>query len=82
VRRHTWGHITVLLDKLSDQGTRDWYAAATVQHGWSRAVLLNQIKNRAYLRLGAAPSNFAERLPTGDSDCETLDNKSRRGAGS
>ena len=63
-----WGHITVLLDKLSDQPTRDWYAAATVQHGWSRAVMLNQIKNQTHLRLGAAPSNFAERLPARDSE--------------
>jgi predicted nuclease of restriction endonuclease-like (RecB) superfamily len=28
-----WGHITVLLDKLDDPMTRDWYAAAAVEHG-------------------------------------------------
>ena len=34
-----WGHITVLLDKISDGPDRDWYAAAAVEHGWSRNVL-------------------------------------------
>jgi predicted nuclease of restriction endonuclease-like (RecB) superfamily len=63
-----WGHVTVLLDKLDDQRIRDWYAAASVEHGWSRAALLNQIKNRTHQRLGAAPSNFADRLPVADSD--------------
>lgn len=38
-----WGHIRVLLDKVDHQGTRDWYAAAAVEHGWSENVLLNQI---------------------------------------
>jgi hypothetical protein len=50
-----WGHVTVLLDKLGDQAQRDWYAAAAVQHGWSRNVLLHQIMNRVLERTGAAP---------------------------
>jgi predicted nuclease of restriction endonuclease-like (RecB) superfamily len=37
-----WGHVTVLLDKLDDQRKRDWYAAAAVEHGWSRNVLLTR----------------------------------------
>lgn len=28
------GHPTVLLDKVSDPGQRDWYAAAAAEHGW------------------------------------------------
>jgi len=63
-----WGHITVLLDKLDDPGTRDWYAAAAVQHGWSRNVLMNQIMNRTYERVGSGPSNFTRQLPAGDSE--------------
>lgn len=58
-----WGHIAVLLEKLDDRGARDWYAAAAVEHGWSRNVLLHQVMSRAHARTGAAPSNFAERLP-------------------
>ena len=62
-----WGHVTVLLDKLDDRAERDWYAAAAAEHGWSRNVLLNQIMNRLHTRSGAAPSNFAGRLPAADS---------------
>ena len=40
-----WGHVTVLLDRLGDQAARDWYAVAAVEHGWTRNVLLNQMKN-------------------------------------
>ncbi len=68
VARLPWGHVTVLLDKLDDQAERDWYAAAAVQHGWSRNVLLNQIMNRLHARVGAAPSNFPAQLPAADSE--------------
>jgi len=63
-----WGHITVLLDKLDDQSQRDWYAAAAVEHGWTRKVLLNQIIGRLHLRQGNAPSNFSAQLTPPDSD--------------
>ncbi len=53
----------VLLDKLEDQPTRDWYVARAVEHIWSRNMLLNQIKAKTDLRVGAAPSNFAATLP-------------------
>ncbi|MEO7286429.1 MAG: PDDEXK nuclease domain-containing protein [Jatrophihabitantaceae bacterium] len=68
VAQMPWGHITVLLGQLEEQADRDWYAAATVEHGWSRKVLLNQIKNRLHERLAAAPSNFPARLADGDSE--------------
>ncbi|WP_154796250.1 PDDEXK nuclease domain-containing protein [Occultella kanbiaonis] len=63
-----WGHVTVLLDKLDEKSERDWYAAAAVDHGWSRNVLLNQIMNGLHTRTGAAPSNFPARLPAADSE--------------
>ena len=63
-----WGHVTVLLDKLSEQQQRDWYAAGAVEHGWSRNVLIHQIATGLHRRLGAAPSNFAARLPAPDSE--------------
>lgn len=63
-----WGHITTLLDRFDDQGTRDWYATEAVRNGWSRAVLLHQIKTQLHLRAGAAPSNFAEALSPPDSE--------------
>jgi predicted nuclease of restriction endonuclease-like (RecB) superfamily len=63
-----WGHITVLLDKLDDNTARDWYAAATVEHGWSRNVLMNQIMNRTRERVGSGPNNFTRQLPKPDSE--------------
>ena len=63
-----WGHVTVLLDKLSERPERDWYATQAAAGGWSRAVLLNQIKADVLGRTGAALTNFATQLPASDSD--------------
>jgi predicted nuclease of restriction endonuclease-like (RecB) superfamily len=68
VGRLPWGHITVLLDRLDDQETREWYAAQAVHRGWSRNVLEHHIRTAAHARLEAAPSNFAVTLPAGESD--------------
>ncbi len=38
-----WGHIMVLLDKVTEPEARQWYAAQAVEHGWSRAVLTHHI---------------------------------------
>ncbi|MBB5643694.1 PDDEXK nuclease domain-containing protein [Cryobacterium roopkundense] len=63
-----WGHIRLILDKLNDASTRDGYVAAAVKNGWSRDVLLNQIKNRTLERSGSAPSNFNAELTPADSE--------------
>lgn len=63
-----WGHITVLLDKIQARTDRDWYAAAAVEYGWSRNVLMNMIMNQTLERTGAAPSNFAQQLVAPDSE--------------
>jgi len=65
-----WAHLTVLLDRLTTQPDRDWYATATAaaEHGWSRNVLLHHIKSQLHRRVGAAPSNFTDQLPAPDSD--------------
>lgn len=63
-----WGHVTVLLDKVDTQEKRNSYAAAAIQYGWSRNVLLNMIMNRTLERTGAAPSNFAQQLVAQDSE--------------
>lgn len=68
VARLPWGHITVLLDRLDDQQLREWYAAQDVEHGWSRAVLSHHIGSRRHLRVGVAPNNFPEVLPSLVSD--------------
>jgi predicted nuclease of restriction endonuclease-like (RecB) superfamily len=65
-----WGHHRFILDKLSEPAARLYYLRATAQFGWSRSVLLNQIKGQAYERavkekkthnfVLALPEHFAE----------------------
>ncbi|HZJ04121.1 MAG TPA: PDDEXK nuclease domain-containing protein [Nocardioidaceae bacterium] len=63
-----WGHLMVVLDKLDEPAARDWYVRQSLAGGWSRNVLLNQIKGQAHARAGAAPSNFELTLPGEDSE--------------
>ena len=66
-----WGHITVLLTKLSSQDVRNWYAGQAVKNGWSRKVLTFQIGQDLYARQGTETkkiSNFAAALPAPQSE--------------
>lgn len=63
-----WGHNLVLLDKLGTATDRLAYAAAAVQHGWSRAILTMQIETRMIERQGQAITSFESSLPAPLSD--------------
>jgi predicted nuclease of restriction endonuclease-like (RecB) superfamily len=69
-----WGHNLVLITKLKTAEERLAYAAAALEHGWSRAMLTHHIEARTLARQGQAITNFAERLPKPQSDLarETL----------
>jgi predicted nuclease of restriction endonuclease-like (RecB) superfamily len=60
-----WGHHRFILDKLSEPAARLYYLRATAQFGWSRSVLLNQVKGQAYERAVKEKKthNFALALP-------------------
>ncbi|MBN1383119.1 MAG: DUF1016 family protein [Deltaproteobacteria bacterium] len=60
-----WGHHRFLLDKINDPAALLYYIQATAQFGWSRNVLLNQIKAQAYerARLEKKTHNFPAVLP-------------------
>ncbi len=45
-----WGHHRLLLDKITTPAALWYYLHATARFGWSRNVLLNQIKAGAYER--------------------------------
>ncbi|MEI9476744.1 MAG: PDDEXK nuclease domain-containing protein [Deltaproteobacteria bacterium] len=45
-----WGHNLLILNKLTDPAAKLYYLRATARFGWSRNVLLNQIKANAYER--------------------------------
>ncbi len=65
-----WGQNLLILNKLTDPAARRYYLRATARFGWSRNVLLNQIKASAYERAVtekkthnfelALPEHFAE----------------------
>jgi predicted nuclease of restriction endonuclease-like (RecB) superfamily len=68
VARLPWGHVTVLLDRVTDPDARVWYAAQAAEHGWSRATLTHHIATGRHDRLGSAPNNFLTTLPPADSE--------------
>ncbi len=63
-----WFHNCVILDKLKDPAEREWYVRATIENGWSRAILVMQIESRLIDRQGQAPSTFDRTLPAPQSD--------------
>jgi predicted nuclease of restriction endonuclease-like (RecB) superfamily len=65
-----WAHIMLLLDKLSDRPTRDWYAARAA--GWSKAELAHHIATGLHERQGAAITNFEQALEAGDVEAVRL----------
>ena len=64
----TWYHNITLLEKVLDQDTRLWYAQKTLEHGWSRDVLVVQIETKLHLRQGKSVNNFEHILPKLQSD--------------
>jgi predicted nuclease of restriction endonuclease-like (RecB) superfamily len=63
-----WGHHMVLLDRLKTAHLREWYLRAAVEHGWSRNVMVLQIRSGLHEREGKALTNFQRALPPLDSD--------------
>jgi predicted nuclease of restriction endonuclease-like (RecB) superfamily len=66
--RIPWWHNITLIQDLKDPMERLWYAQKTVEHGWSRAVLIHQIETGLYRRSGRAVTNFSKTLPPMQSD--------------
>jgi predicted nuclease of restriction endonuclease-like (RecB) superfamily len=63
-----WGHHMVLLDRLKTPVEREWYLRAAVEYGWSRNILVLQIKSALHEREGKALTNFQRTLPPPGSD--------------
>ncbi len=60
-----WGQNMLIIHQLKEKKERQYYLQATDQLGWSRAVLLNQIKANAYQHnlMDMKTSNFEKALP-------------------
>lgn len=63
-----WGHNVRLLDALKDPEERLWYARQTIEHGWSRNVLLMHVDQGLHKQKSAAITNFERTLPPDQSD--------------
>jgi len=64
----TWYHNITLLEKVKDPAERLWYVQQTVEHGWSRNMLVHQIESKLYERQGKAITNFECTMPAPQSD--------------
>src|SRR5262249_18456517 len=69
-----WFHNCILPDKVKSQKERNWCISKTIEHGWSRNVLVHWIESDLYERQGKAQTNFEKTLPSVQSDLarETL----------
>lgn len=63
-----WGHNVSLLDTVKVAEERAWYARQTIEHGWSRPVLVHQIESQLFARQGNALTNFSRTLPAEQSE--------------
>jgi predicted nuclease of restriction endonuclease-like (RecB) superfamily len=63
-----WYHHITLLDKVKDEHQRLWYIQQSIEHSWSRNVLVHQIETNLYDRKGKAITNFSSTLPALHSD--------------
>ena len=67
--RVPWGHHVVIIDKCKgDSAKAIFYIQRTLENGWSRDSLLNWISTDLCEREGQAQTNFAETLPSPESD--------------
>lgn len=64
-----WGHILYLITKTGDNPAKAlFYIQKTIEHGWSRSMLLNFLDTNLYERHGKAINNFDLTMPKEQSD--------------
>jgi len=81
VARLPWGHVVRLMENVKDATRREWYARQSIEHGWSRNVLIHQIESNLYERQGKTLTNFSRTLPAVlrfRADKPVMSGKSRR----
>lgn len=63
-----WGHHIAIITKIKNSDEAVFYLKKTIEHGYSRAVLIHQIESHLYGREGKAITNFSTTLSASDSD--------------
>lgn len=56
------------MEKVNSLEKRLWYAQQSIEHGWSRTMLIMWIESDLYSRQGKAITNFKKTLPKSQSD--------------
>jgi predicted nuclease of restriction endonuclease-like (RecB) superfamily len=71
-----WGHNRLIISKIKNINDALFYSQVSMDSGWSRDILEEQIRNRYILTKGKAINNFIETLPAPQSQLaiETLRN--------
>lgn len=59
----SWAKHLLILSKCKTEQERLFYTVQTRNHGWTKAVLANQLANKTYEKTIASQQNFAETLP-------------------
>ena len=63
-----WGHNILIFSKSKSADEAEFYAGQTLQNGWSRNILSQQINANLFQRQGKAIHNFQNTLPEITSD--------------
>ncbi len=63
-----WGHNIAIITKCKDREEALFYVQNTIEHSWSRSVLVHQIESGLFERKGKAVNNFTLNLPKPQSD--------------
>lgn len=63
VRRLSWSHNIILMQKVKDIKARYWYMIQCLKDGWGRNFLTEAINQDYYHRYGALANNFDATLP-------------------
>lgn len=63
-----WTHHTIILDKVKANEERLFYISKTLEHNWSKNILISQIESNLVKRTGQAITNFESALPQPQSD--------------
>ena len=63
-----WGHNIAIVSKCPDVEEALYYVSKTIEHNWSRSVLVHQIESGLFQREGKAVTNFSAVLPAPQSD--------------
>ena len=63
-----WGHNIAIIAKCKNIEEALFYIQNTIEHGWSRSVLIHQIESGLFRRTGSSVNNFTLTLPSPQSD--------------